>query len=240
MRQVPVKSKTPYLLIGNGQLSKHLANYFRLSNIAFLTWSRNSQGKLPQLISLSDKIIVLINDDEIENFISKSRVGFEEKIWIHCSGSLTIPFAEGVHPLMTFTNELYDLDTYRQIPFITEIGKKKFSQLFPELSNPTFQIKSELKPYYHAWCVISGNFTTIIWQKFFEILENRFGINKKNAFPYLNTITKNLLLNSSSLTGPLQRNDKKIIKKNILALKDDPFEDVYKSFVKTYKKSKRI
>ena len=240
MRQVPIKSKTPYLIIGNGKLAKHLTHYFQLLDINFLTWSRQSLENLTNLISLSNKIIILINDVEIEKFISKHRAGFEEKIWIHCSGSLTIPFAIGVHPLMTFTNELYDIETYKQIPFVTEKGKKKFNQLFPELSNPAFQIKSELKPFYHAWCVMSGNFTTIIWQNFFEVLELRFGINRKNAFPYLNAITRNLLLNKSSLTGPLQRNDKKVIEKNMLALKNDPFADVYKSFVKSYKKSRKI
>jgi hypothetical protein len=83
---------------------------------------------------------------------------------------------------------------------------------------------------------MSGNFTTILWQQFFAVLENRFEINKKNAFPYLNAITRNLLLNKYVLTGPLQRNDKKVIEKNILALKNDPFADVYKSFVKSYKR----
>jgi 2-dehydropantoate 2-reductase len=236
--QVPKKNTSSYLLIGNGRLAKHLATYFTLSGITCLTWSRSSHKSLPKLISSSQKIIVLINDDEIENFILQNRKGFEDKIWIHCSGLLSFPFAESAHPLMTFTDELYDLKFYKQIPFITEKGKIPFNVLLPELQNPSFQIEQEQKPYYHAWCVISGNFTTLLWGRFFKILEDEFEISRRYAFPYLNMIGKNLTMNDDPLTGPLIRKDKKVIRKNLTALKlkDDPFFLIYKSFVETYKK----
>lgn len=238
MGQVPIKNKSSYLLIGRRRFAKHLANYFTLSGIPYLIWSRSSQKSLSRLISSSAKIVVLINDDEIENFILQNRKGFEDKIWIHCSGLLLFPFAESAHPLMTFSEELYDLETYERIPFITEKGKMHFNELFQELHNQSFRIEKELKAYYHAWCVISGNFTTILWERFFEILENEFGISRHYAFTYLSIIGKNLMMNDTPLTGPLSRNDQKVIQKNLTALelKDDPFVLVYKSFVETYNK----
>lgn len=238
MGQVPKQDEFPYLIIGSGRLAKHISHYFDLSEIPYLNWYRKSSKSLSSLISQSQKILVLINDDEIENFISQNKIGFEVKTWIHCSGLLSTSLAESAHPLMTFTNELYYLESYKQIPFITEKGRKTFTELFPELSNPSFEIESELKPLYHAWCVMSGNFTTILWQRFFEMFENKFGINKEYSFPYLKKISENLMKTDSPLTGPLARGDKKVIEKNLLALQDEPFAEIYRSFVNTFNKIK--
>ena len=238
MGQVPKQDETPYLIIGNGRLAKHIAHYFDLSGIPYLNWYRKSSESLHLLISQAQKILVLINDDEIENFISQNNNDFKHKTWIHCSGLLSTPLAESAHPLMTFSNSLYDLETYKSIPFITEKGRENFHDLFPELANINFPIKSELKPLYHAWCVMSGNFTTILWQRFFDILENDLGIYRKYAYPYLTKIAENLGTSTSPLTGPLARGDKKVIEKNLLALKDEPFVEIYRAFVNTHNKMK--
>ena len=57
------------------------------------------------------------------------------------------------------------------------------------------------------------------------------------AHSYLLQQTTNLIANSSTaLTGPLVRNDKATIEKNIAALAEDPFQEIYKSFVACYRK----
>ena len=238
MGQVPTQSEAPYLIIGNGRLAKHIKHYFDLLEIPYLNWFRKSKESPQNLVAQSSKILVLINDDEIESFIAQIKSKFEDKTWIHCSGLLSIPFAESAHPLMTFPNELYDIETYEQIPFITEKGKRTFNDLFPELKNENYAIEPELKPLYHSWCVMSGNFTTILWNRFFEVIESKFGINKRDVYPYLNKITQNLMTSESPLTGPLARNDKGVIEKNLQSLKDEPFAEIYKAFVNTYKKLK--
>ena len=239
MGQVPEQNGIPYLIIGNGRLAKHISNYFHLLEIPYLNWCRKSNEPLVPLIKQSNKILVLINDDEIENFIIQNKIGSENKTWIHCSGYLSTPLAESAHPLMTFTNELYNLEIYKQVPFITEKGRKSFGELFPELQNSSFEIDKEQKPLYHAWCVMSGNFTTILWQRFFEILEAQFLINKQFAFPYFNMIANNLIKSGSPLTGPLGRGDKVVIEKNLLSLKGDPFEEIYSAFVNAHHKMKK-
>ena len=238
MGQVPEQSEIPYLVIGNGRLAKHIKHYFDLLELPYLNWFRKSEESPQNLVAKSQKILVLIKDDEIENFISQIKSKFESKIWMHCSGLLSTPLAESAHPLMTFTDTLYDLVTYKQIPFVTEKGKLPFGKLFPELPNMSYSIEPELKPLYHAWCVMSGNFTTILWQRFFEVAQKEFGIKKESVFPYLSKITKNLMISDSPLTGPLVRSDKKVIEKNLQALKDEPFAEIYRSFVNTYKKLK--
>lgn len=238
MGQVPARDDYPYLIIGNGRLAKHISHYFDLSGIPYLNWYRKSNEPLNSLLEKAHKILVLISDDEIENFISEHREGYEGKTWIHCSGLLSTPTAESAHPLMTFSDSLYDLETYKSIPFVTEKRRENFHDLFPELTNISFPIKSELKPLYHAWCVMSGNFTTILWQRFFDVLESDLGIYKKYAYPYLNKTVENLEQSKSPLTGPLARGDKKVIEKNLMALKNEPFAEIYRAFVNTYNKMK--
>ena len=238
MRQVPVY-KDSYLIIGNGKLSKHFQYYFRLKKIPYKVWTRGSKLSFLSLAQSTTKILVLIKDDEIEKFINDKRKQIHHKpIWIHCSGVLSSPLAESAHPLMTFGKKLYDLKFYENIPFITEKGRLDFGNLFPALKNKSFEIASEDKIMYHAFCVISGNFTTIIWQQFFRQLE-KIGIPKKAAYPYLGRTIDNLIMDKQPLTGPLQRNDKGVILKHLKALKNSHFKEIYKAFLNLYQDNKK-
>lgn len=236
MRQVPnSKSKYSYLIVGNGKLSKHFQHYFKLKSISYKIFTRNSKEAFQSLAQNSKRILVLINDDELLQFIkSNKKKSLQDKIWIHCSGSLSTPLAESAHPLMTFTDQLYDLEFYESIVFITEQNKKDFKELFPELNNKSYKINSEEKEFYHAMCVISGNFTTILWKIFFDYLESK-NIPQASAHNYLKAVTKNLIENSNPLTGPIQRNDKKLIHRHLQILNGSPLQNVYKSFLEAYK-----
>jgi predicted short-subunit dehydrogenase-like oxidoreductase (DUF2520 family) len=52
----------------------------------------------------------------------------------------------------------------------------------------------------------------------------------------MNQISKNLIHSDHPLTGPLARGDQNTIKKHIQGLENDPFREVYKSFVNVMKK----
>ena len=94
-----------------------------------------------------------------------------------------------------------------------------------------------MKKFYHALCVLSGNFTVILWNKFFTELEKTFNLEKEIAHPYLKTITKNLIeCPESSLTGPLVRGDTETIKSNLESLSHDSFQLVYKSLLNPIRK----
>lgn len=237
MRQVPSKNKQySYLIVGNGKLSKHFQHYFSLKNISYLNWTRKSKESFESISKHAKRILVLIKDDEIQKFISTNQDKItKDKIWILCSGMLSTPLADSAHPLMTFTNELYDLVTYEKIPFITEKGRKNFKELFPDLANPYYEIESDKKILYHAYCVLSGNFTTIMWQFFFDFLEKN-NIPKTAAYPYLRATTENLINSINPLTGPIQRNDKNVISEHLKSLNNLPLKNVYKSILTAYGK----
>jgi len=240
LRQVPALSdKYSYLIVGNGRLSKHFQRYFNLKNISFKIWTRNTKESLQSFGQNTGNVLVLIKDDEIKNFLeSNSNTFTEEKNLIHCSGMLSTPLAESAHPLMTFTDELYTLQKYETITFITEKGRKSFNELFPELKNPSYEIEAIEKTLYHAYCVLSGNFTTIMWQFFFDYLNSR-NIPESAAFPYLSAISENLMKDVQPLSGPIMRNDTKTIYNHLNVLEDHPLKNVYISFLEAYDKMKK-
>ena len=232
MRQVPEKEDIPYLIVGNGKLAKHLKFYFNSLDISYSSWNRNSSIPFHQLAGNCQKILVAISDTAIEEFICENELS--DKLYIHFSGALEIETAESVHPLMTFSDILFEESFYKSIPFVTTKGRIPFKDLFPELANPSYQIESDQKTFYHTWCSIAGNFTSILWTEFFNTFEAQLGIDKSAAYPYLKKISENLISSSNPLTGPLARGDSITIQRHLLALDGEDIENVYKAFVEFY------
>lgn len=239
MGQVPELDKHLYGIVGGGRVAKHFTNYFSFLNIPFIQWKRTDDISVEERLSDCTVIILLITDRAIELFVNQHPV-MKEKILIHFSGSLIVAGVQSFHPLMSFSNSIYDLETYKKIPFIYESGQRKFTEIFPQLPNPSFALDSHNKQLYHALCVLAGNFTTILWQKMFSDFESKFGIKRETIFPYMNRVFKNLEENSQeALTGPLVRNDIQTINDNLMALDGDPFKVVYQAFVDAYKLEKK-
>jgi 2-dehydropantoate 2-reductase len=228
MGQVPV-----YGIIGGGRVAKHFSQYFDLSHIPFKTWTRKSLRSIEDSLDGAEIILILVSDSAIEKVIAENPFLKNRKL-VHFSGSLVSSQAWGAHPLMSFSDRLYDLEVYRRIPFVVEEGNT-FKNYFPTLVNPSYSIKAKNKNLYHAMCVLSGNFTTILWNKFFETLESQFQIPRQAAFPYLEQVADNVKnLGPSALTGPIVRKDTVTISNNLKALEGDPFENVYRAFVEIY------
>ena len=232
--------KAEYLIVGNGKTSKHISRYFELLNIPYNSWNRNESILFQEKLTGEKKILLLIPDDQIEKFIKKHKLKVNAQVlWIHFSGVLSTPLAESTHPLFTFHNSLYDLATYKSIPFIMERGRKIFHELFPELQNTSYEIEASKKSFYHAWCSIAGNFTSILWSEFFNRLENEFHLPKDAAFPYLKQVAANTLSDPNSLTGPLVRGYNETINKHLETLRDDDFYKIYNSFKELYENKTR-
>lgn len=236
----PIKhmSNCRYTLVGNGRVANHLAHYFQLLNLNFNQWSRASNQVLAEVIQDSDRILLLISDTAIKEFWEANPC-LQQKTVIHCSGALTLDTVFSAHPLTSFSQDCFDLNFYQTVPFCIEAEGKPFAELLPGLPNPHFCIPRAHKALYHALCVMSGNFTVLLWQKFFAELENRWQVPREIALPYLQSVTQNLQQNSrGALTGPLARGDHLTIQKNLMALAEDPFEKIYAAFVAVFQKDK--
>jgi 2-dehydropantoate 2-reductase len=235
MRQVPALDAAPFGIVGDGRVARHFLHYFNLLGLSVRAWSRRVPAAGPiEALAPCRTVLLLIRDAEIVSFIDLWP-GLREKRLVHFSGSLATHAAEGAHPLMTFSHDLYDLATYRSIPFVLDSDGTPFDELLPGLPNPSFTIPASDRPYYHALCVMAGNFSTILWLKLFDELQGRFGIPASAARPYLAQMTTNLLADASqALTGPLARRDVETIGANLAALEGDPFHAVYAAFVRAY------
>jgi len=223
-----------YTLVGDGRVAKHFAYYFTHLNIPFNQWSRKQGGDFVKHIQASSHVLLMITDAALENFLQQYPV-LTNKIVVHFSGALTIEKTFAAHPLVSFSNNLFDLEFYKKIAFIIDAEGAEFTEILPGLPNPYFRIPRNDKALYHAYCVLSGNFTTLLWQKFFSKLEAEWDIPAEAGYQYMQSIMQNLQQNrEAALTGPLARGDQITMQKNLTALNNDPLAKIYRAFVESY------
>jgi len=230
MRQVP-----EYGIVGDGRAARHVRHYLALLGIPVRSWSRRDPGAPPpDVLRSCSPVLLLIRDEAIVSFV-EAWPALRGTRLVHFSGSLVTDVAEAAHPLMTFGEDVYDLQVYREMPFVLDTGRTPFAELLPGLPNHSFTIPASDRAYYHALCVMAGNFSTLLWQKLFREFETRLRIPASAAHPYARQIIANLLADPSrSLTGPLSRGDAHTIAANLGALDGDPFQDVYAAFVRAH------
>ncbi len=247
MKKTVFCSKT--LLIGSGQLSRHLQFYCQALGWTvhkkfkphqksrkplLFVWNRNQPlPVLAKALEECDQIWLCISDSAISDFIHQNLKNYRGKI-LHFSGALEIQGAISVHPLMTFSNQLYAESFYRQITWV-HTQKLRWSWHFPGFSNPHRQISSADKVLYHLLCVLSGNLTQILLNTTSDLF-SKMGLQQKNVTPFvLQSVFNQQALGWSGLTGPFQRNDQKTIQTHLQFLKSTT-----KSSIITTKQKKLI
>jgi len=223
-----------YLIVGSGRVAKHFAHYFSLLDIPYSSWSRRSHSvnELKQSLAGISHILLLISDSVLEEFFKQHLKDCHCPV-IHFSGALEISGMTSAHPLMSFSENLYSLETYQKIPFILTLDQT-LSEILPGLPNPSVRIAPEQKAYYHALCVAGGNFTSLLWKNM-ALGFQRLGLPESTFHPYLKQITENILANpNTAATGPLVRKDLSTVVANQKALSDDPLQKIYRAFVDVY------
>lgn len=241
MGQVP-KSKKPKaaiydLVVGRGRIATHLSHYLGLSAHPYLikTWHRGlPESELPELIASARTVFLCIKDDALSDFLNKQH---EQSKFVHFSGSQSFKKSLGAHPLMTFSTDLYTKNVYEQIPFIVDKGVENFSNFFPTLKNRTYQINEERKSFYHAMCVLSGNFTTVMWSALAKEMNTQLQLPHDILNLYLQKVAENTLKHQmDALTGPLARGDQKVIETHLRILQGTPWFSLYQDLIKTYER----
>lgn len=226
------------LLIGSGRLSKHLGHWFQLNKFPssrILTWDRHQDPHaLNRYAAQATHIWLAISDSALVPFYEKYLAGHEARC-VHFSGALHDDRLISAHPLMSFSDLLYTDEFYSQIHFALT-GCETLSEALPGFQNPSFPLKAELKPLYHALCVVAGNFPQLLWNEVYKIADKQ-KIPTEAFDLYIQQITQNFLnLKSSSITGPLIRKDVSTVHKNIEALATSPLQSIYQSFSQEFLK----
>lgn len=222
-----------YLLIGSGRVARHLAHYLQLLNINYATWDRSQDPHaLARKVAAASHILVAISDGALEAFYRQHLAG-HEKIFVHFSGAHHFAGMITAHPLMTFGGDLYDLDFYKKIHF-TLTGADSLSEALPGLPNLFSVITAQQKSYYHALCVLGGNFVTLLIAKMLAGFAE-LNIPAQASALYLEKVFTNTLTDPQrALTGPLIRKDVETVEANLTALKNDPYLEVYQAFLHTH------
>jgi predicted short-subunit dehydrogenase-like oxidoreductase (DUF2520 family) len=234
MRQVPTQNKI--LIIGNGKTAKHLSFYFNHLGYQITAWhyKHNNATELTKLFATCDYCFILIKDDALTSFVQQNSF-LKSKKSFHCSGSVTIDGVTCLHPLMTFSQNLYDIAFYKKIHWAIFEEHKQISDYLPLLTNPHFYVKPEQKTLYHAMCVMSGNFTQLLLQQVLTQWQDTLHLTQTSLQPYMQVVMENFWqTGSKALTGPLARKDFGTIRTHLLSLKNTPLLELYQSFLKLY------
>ena len=236
MRQVPMSAAPPIGIVGSGRVARHFHHYFTLLGLAVSAWSRNGRGRSPpETLASCQTVLILIPDGEIVPFID-AWPALQEKRLVHCSGRLVTEAAEGAHPpddVRPCAIRPHRISGDSRL-FSTRVGRRS-RRCSLAYRTRSFAIPAADRPYYHALCVIAGNFSTMLWVKLFDELKDRFGIPASAAHPYLKQMAANLMADGDgALTGPLARGDTKTIADNLRALEGDPYHAVYTAFKRVY------
>jgi predicted short-subunit dehydrogenase-like oxidoreductase (DUF2520 family) len=232
-----------YAIIGDGRLARHMKHYLGLLGLAHGAWARNPHStfndhrhpnageRLAATLEPASHVLLLVSDDAIAELLRRFPAlhGGGRRL-VHCAGALSLPGVAGAHPLMTFGDDLYDLERYQSVPFLVESGYR-FGDLMPGLPNPSHSVPTEQKALYHALCVMAGNFPQILWRGVEARFRDRLQLPREVLEPYLRQVLDNFLRDpQGALTGPLARGDAQTMTRNLAALGDDPMAAVYAAF----------
>lgn len=212
-----------YGIIGAGKLASHLTYLLKLKNQAYQTFNRSSD--LTQL-SNCDVILLAISDDAIKDFYN-SCPEYHDKKWIHFSGALYFENIIGLHPMMSFSTDLFEANFYDEIHWVLD-HKIEIEKYFPVKMNQVSMITQDKKAFYHALCVLTGNLPHLLWESL-EKEYQKLGISKKEIKQYVKVSTDNYLKGLPA-TGPIVRQDLSTIEKNLANL-DIHYQSIYQGIL---------
>ncbi|WP_413943516.1 DUF2520 domain-containing protein [Bdellovibrio sp. HCB-162] len=233
MKATKTNSSISYLLIGSGRVARHMGHYLNLLNISFESWDRSQDPHaLARKVSSATHILLAISDGALAGFYRQHLAG-HEKVVVQFSGAHHFEGMISAHPLMTFGPALYDLDFYKKIHF-TLTGVSSLEEALPGIPNSSSVIEPSQKALYHSYCVLGGNFVTLLVGKMLSGF-SEMKIPAEAAQVYVEKVLANTFADpAKALTGPLVRKDVETVNANLQALKNDPYQEIYQAFLKTY------
>ncbi|MEZ4814236.1 MAG: DUF2520 domain-containing protein [Bdellovibrionota bacterium] len=203
-------------------------------NIPHSQWHRTEEtSNLITKTQKATRVVLLIPDKAIHSFVDDHSELLKNKTLIHFSATLNDSRILGFHPLGMFNKD--QKINFEEIQFHGPHPESLFREALPFLKNSYKELSPQEMQLYHALCVVGGNFSAILWNAFFKEMK-KLGVSNSAAQSYFKLFTQNVVANpSTSVTGPLARNDTPTLEKNIAALKACPeLQSIYKAFVETF------
>ncbi|MEK6628828.1 MAG: DUF2520 domain-containing protein [Bdellovibrionota bacterium] len=232
----PAVLQTAVLLIGSGRLAQHLQHWNKLleNPNQLICWNRSQDLELlKNSLSKCSIVWLAISDSAIQSFYDEHLRDSKLKV-VHFSGALDDKRFLSAHPLMSFPHSLLTDDVYKKIHFVIS-GFENLGEALPGLNNAFTILNSEKKAYYHALCVLAGNFPQLIWNEV-SLKMKELNLPAEASDLYIKQITENYLnLKEKAITGPLVRKDYVTIEKNITSLTETTaLKNIYTAFTKEF------
>lgn len=196
----------------------------------------NYVEKIEKLNTVSDLYIIATTDNDISNVIPKLKI--EDRVVVHTSGSQSIEIFNnhfqnfGVfYPVQTLTKD--KKVEFRKVPICIEGSDEKTSELLIQLakriSNNVVELNSEQRQYLHLTAVTVNNFTNLLYNIAYEVL------NEKDIdFSLLHPLIKETAIKIQSVnphaaqTGPARRKELSTINKHLELLDQYPeYKEIY-------------
>ncbi|MBN8571477.1 MAG: DUF2520 domain-containing protein [Ignavibacteria bacterium] len=191
-------------------------------------------------ISQSDVIFIMTQDAYITSVIeeiSKLKIDLKKKLFLHISGSLSSEVFKKLkiaksncasfHPIQTFSEVTNNAALVENIYFGIEGGKNACEyakKVAKDFHSNYFTVNPKKKHLYHVASVVTSNYLIGLIYAASKIIKE-IGADENQTYKIYEPIIKNTLENIErqgivkSLTGPIDRNDVKIIEKHIKELK---------------------
>jgi len=232
----PTVLHTAVLLVGSGRLAQHLQHWNGLleNPNQLLRWDRSQNPQLLKtLLNKCTVIWLAISDSAIQPFYNEHLNNIRHKI-VHFSGALDDHRLLCAHPLMSFSHALLPEGSYEKIHFVIN-GSENLCEMLPGFKNEFTVLNSENKSFYHALCVLAGNFPQWLWNEV-SMQMKELNLPAEALDLYIKQITENYLnMKEKSITGPIARKDYATIEKNISSLNQNPkLKNIYSVFTKEF------
>lgn len=246
-----------FCFIGAGNLATQLSKAFKNKGFRVTQiYSRTEQSakKLADLLNVNytnsireidknaDIYFVALKDEIVHEVLAQ--INFENKLVVHCSGSLSLSgferYSENIgvfYPLQTFS-KTRDVD-FSEIPIFVESNSNKneklLLQIAGEISDSVSLLNSEKRKMLHISAVFACNFVNHFYTIAADIL-------KSENIPF--EVLKPLILETakkvqemepeSAQTGPAIRFDEKIMNSHLNELKEfGDYQQLYKLISKS-------
>ncbi|MBK6284405.1 MAG: DUF2520 domain-containing protein [Draconibacterium sp.] len=246
-----------FCFIGAGNLATQLSKVFKNKGFGITqVYSRTEQSaktladllnakyttSIHEIDKKADIYFVALKDSVVDEVLSQ--INFENKLVVHCSGSLPLSCLEkysdniGVfYPLQTFSKDR-KID-FQEIPVFIESNSEKneniLLQIARELSDSVFVLNSEKRKMLHISAVFACNFVNHFYTIAFDIL-------KSKDIPF--EVLRPLILETAKKvqqfepekvqTGPAVRFDENIINSHLNELNDfGDYQQLYRLISKS-------
>lgn len=253
--------------IGAGKVGVSLGKYFSIHGVSISGYASRHESSAKEaaqftnsnvysqyvdLIADSDMIFLTVTDGAIASVwdsIKELPITIKDKIFCHCSGSLSSgifseieqygAFGYSLHPLFAIHSKQTSYKDLSKTLFTLEGNQKHLPDikaLIEGLGNRVQIIPTEAKTKYHAAAVFASNHVVALAKVSIDLLQE-CGFSSEDALSAITPLITGNVAHitetgpNGALTGPVERNDVTTVEKHISCLSGD-YEKLYKELTK--------